>query len=177
LKLPKCIKCDRRTDNGLYCRICISSKSKAVTHLSNISIEDNYGTPKKFLQAAFLKYDIHPIVDVCATQKNTKCRQYYTIKNSALHKEWKGPFFMNPPYSQISLFMAKAYAQHKLNNLDGMILTYSKTDTKWWHDYVEGKAEIHFIKGRIKFLDSENHLTKYSAPYPSCFLIYRSVKK
>ena len=54
-----------------------------------------------------------------------------------------------------------------------MILCYAKTDTKWWHEYVEGKAEYHFQKGRIKFLDGQGNLTKNSSPYPSVWIIIR----
>ena len=57
--------------------------------------------------------------------------------------------------------------QHLFNN---------KTDTLWWHSYVEGIAEVHFQKGRIKFLDENGDLTKQSAPYPSVWIIYRGQK-
>ena len=82
---------------------------------------------------------------------------------------------MNPPYSNVAVFMRKAYYQHLKKNLDGLILCYAKTDTKWWHSFVEGKAEIHFIKGRIKFYKN-GKITQNSAPYPSVWIIYR-VKK
>ena len=45
----------------------------------------------------------------------------------------------------------------------------SRTDTKWFHDYIYGKAEIRFIKGRLKFGDSKN-----SAPFPSMIVIWRN---
>ena len=48
-------------------------------------------------------------------------------------------------------------------------LVPSRTDTKWFHEYVLGKAEIRFVKGRLKFGDS-----KESAPFPSMVVIYRS---
>ena len=68
--------------------------------------------------------------------------------------------------------MKKAYYQHLKHGIDGLILVFAKTDTKWWHSFVEDKAEIHFIRGRIKFF-KDGYETKNSAPYPSCFLIYR----
>lgn len=43
----------------------------------------------------------------------------------------------------------------------------ARTDTRWWHDYIQDKAEVRFIKGRLKFGDSKN-----SAPFPSCIVIF-----
>lgn len=49
------------------------------------------------------------------------------------------------------------------------MLVPSRTDTKWFHDWCYGKAEIRFIKGRIKFGGSTNN-----APFPSILVIYRN---
>ena len=63
----------------------------------------------------------------------------------------------------------------KINNVELMILAYAKTDTQWWHNFVENcpTCEVHFIKGRIKFLDAKGYQTKLPAPYPSVWIIYR----
>ena len=50
----------------------------------------------------------------------------------------------------------------------GMLLP-ARTDTKWFHDYIYNKAEIRFIKGRLKFGNSKN-----SAPFPSMVAIFRN---
>ena len=69
--------------------------------------------------------------------------------------------------------MKKAWEEHEKYGIEIMILCYAKTDTKWWHKYVEGRAEYHFQKGRIKFLDEQGNLTKNSSPYPSVWIIIR----
>lgn len=43
----------------------------------------------------------------------------------------------------------------------------SRTDTRWFHDWVLGKAELRFVKGRLKFGDGKN-----SAPFGSLVAIY-----
>ena len=48
------------------------------------------------------------------------------------------------------------------------MLLPARTDTKWFHDYIYGKAEIRFIKGRLKFGDAKN-----SAPFPSMVVIFK----
>lgn len=73
----------------------------------------------------------------------------------------------------VSGWIEKAYQEHLKHNVNGLILTFAKTDTKWWHNFVEDKAEVHFIEGRIRFLDKGN-VSGYPAPYGSCWIIYRA---
>lgn len=48
------------------------------------------------------------------------------------------------------------------------MLLPARTDTRWFHDYIYRKAEIKFVKGRLKFGSSKN-----SAPFPSMVVIFR----
>ena len=48
-----------------------------------------------------------------------------------------------------------------------VMLLPARTDTKWFHEYVLGRAEIRFIRGRIKFNGAQN------APFPSLLAIYK----
>ena len=144
----------------------------SIKHLANIRIQDNYETPEDLFYDCCNKYKIFPTLDVCATKENSKCVNFITEQEDSLLFEWKETFFMNPPYSKVQKFMKKAYYQHLKNKVEGMILIFAKTDTQFWHSYIEQKAEVHFLKGRIKFL-KDGFKTKNSAPYPSCIVIYR----
>lgn len=48
------------------------------------------------------------------------------------------------------------------------MLIPARTDTKWFHNWVYGKAEIRFVRGRLRFNNS-----KGSAPFPSMVVIYK----
>ena len=79
---------------------------------------------------------------------------------------------MNPPYGRkIGEFIKKAYEEH-LRDPDRFIvmLIPSRTDTKYWHDYIEGKATIKFLKGRLKF--EINGKATDAAPFPSAVVVY-----
>lgn len=52
------------------------------------------------------------------------------------------------------------------------MLIPARTDTRWFHDYIYGKAEIRFIKGRLRFNDG-----KQGAPFPSMIVIYGNQNK
>jgi len=148
---------------------------KSIRHLAIIQVQDEYETPKNLLVDAIHKYKIFPKLDVSATPENSKCPDFFTKEQNALELSWTRDFFMNPPYSKVEKFMKKAYYQHLENNVNALILVYAKTDTKWWHKFVENKAEIHFIEGRIKFLKN-GFVTKNSAPYGSVWIIYRTFR-
>jgi site-specific DNA-methyltransferase (adenine-specific) len=76
---------------------------------------------------------------------------------------------MNPPYGKhISDWMKKAYHE-SLKGATVVCLVHSRTDTRWFHNWVYGKAEIRFVKGRLKFGDG-----KGSAPFPSMIAIYKA---
>ena len=151
-------------------------ESEAVKHLANIKTNDEYGTPISLFLEACGKYNCTPKVDYFASDVNHVCDKYYTKSDDAFSKSWTENGFINSPYSMIGKVIQKAYEEHMANNVELMILAYAKTDTQWWWKWVENKAEVHFIKGRIKFLDAKGNPTKLSSPYPSVWIIYRRKK-
>ena len=145
---------------------------RSIQHLKKIKEYDEWETPKLMFEDACKKYNVKPVLDVCATEKNHKCDKYLTIDWDGLGQQWKEDFFMNPPYSWVDRWVKHAYYQHSLYNVTGMALIYSKTDTRWWHEYIQDLAEVYFIKGRIKF-QINGRPSKNSAPYPSCWVVWR----
>lgn len=110
----------------------------------------------------------HFTLDPCATKNNKKCSKFYSRKDDGLSKNWnKEIVFMNPPYGkEISKWMKKAFESWK-QGAKVCCLIPARTDTIWWHDYVEDKAiSVNFIKGRLNFGG------KYNAPFPSVLVFY-----
>ena len=56
----------------------------------------------------------------------------------------------------------------KKNTLVVMLIP-ARTDTKYFHDFIYRKAEIRFIRGRLKFGNA-----KTAAPFPSMVVIFRN---
>ena len=135
---------------------------------------DNWATPQAFFDE--LNKEFMFDVDVCASDSNYKVNRYWTKEDDGLSKEWKDVYcdglygqnphcWMNPPYGrEIGKWVKKAAQCGAL--VVGLLP--ARTDTKWFHDYIYGKAEIRFVKGRLKFGDSKN-----SAPFPSMVVIWR----
>lgn len=76
--------------------------------------------------------------------------------------------FCNPPYSQIDKWVEKAFRETRNDNTLVALLIPSRTDTRYFHNYIYNRAEIRFVKGRLKFGGGKN-----SAPFPSMLVIFR----
>ncbi len=107
-------------------------------------------------------------LDVCSLKENAKCENFFTPDDDGLLQNWYGVVWCNPPYGNgIGDWVEKAYRE-SFNGVTTVMLLPVRTDTKWFHNWVLGKAEIRFIKGRLKFGDAI-----HNAPFPSMAIIYK----
>ena len=114
-----------------------------------------------------LNAEFHFDLDVCALPENAKCERYYTPEDDGLSQPWNGICWCNPPYGRtIGKWVQKAYETFAGGGTVVMLLP-ARTDTKWFHEYIYNKAEIRFIKGRLKFGNSKN-----AAPFPSMIVVF-----
>jgi phage N-6-adenine-methyltransferase len=135
-------------------------------HFSSKSNE--WATPQDFFDE--LDKEFHFTLDPCATPENAKCKKYYTIKEDGLKQDWQGEtVFCNPPYGRkIKDWVKKCYEESQKPNTTVVMLIPARTDTNYFHEYIYGKAEIRFVKGRLRFGDGKDR-----APFPSMVVIYR----
>lgn len=125
-----------------------------------------WATPQEFFDKLHAQFNF--TTDVCASPENAKCQTYFTQAEDGLKQKWTGVCWMNPPYGRgIGAWVAKAHASSIENGATVVCLIPSRTDTRWWHDYVM-KGEITFIRGRLKFGKATT-----SAPFPSAVVIFR----
>ena len=54
---------------------------------------------------------------------------------------------------------------------DVVMLIPARTDTSWFHNYIYNKAEITFLRGRLKF--ETGGVPGNSAPFPSMLVYFR----
>ena len=127
---------------------------------------DCWATPPEFFEK--LNKEFHFDTDVCAMPENAKCPHYYSPEDDGLRQNWTGSCWCNPPYGrQIGKWVEKAYMSSLIGATVVMLLP-ARTDTAWFHDYIYGKAEIRFVRGRLKFVGA-----KYNAPFPSMVAVFR----
>ena len=123
-------------------------------------------TPWDFFRE--LDREFHFTLDVCATEENRKCISYFDKGTDGLTQEWTGVCWLNPPYGrEIGKWIEKAY-RSSLKGATVVCLIPSRTDTRYWHDYVMKASEIRYVKGRLYFSE------KGPAPFPSAIAVFRS---
>lgn len=137
------------------------------TDLMFSSKTDQWETPQDFFDQ--LNKEFHFTLDVCALPENAKCVDYYTPEQDGLSMPWTGVCWCNPPYGrQIGQWVRRALFA-SVSGATVVMLLPARTDTRWFHEYIYGKAEIRFVKGRLKFGGADN-----AAPFPSMVVIYRN---
>ena len=138
------------------------------TKLMFSSEKDDWETPQDLFNE--LDDEFHFTLDAASSDLNAKCEKHYTVEDDGLSQSWAGNnVFLNPPYGRnMKDWMRKAYEESQAENTTVVVLVPARTDTAWFHDYVYGKAELRFLRGRLKFGGCEN-----SAPFPSLVVVYR----
>lgn len=138
---------------------------------------DEWETPQWLfdkLNAEF-KFDL----DVCATDKNTKCKNFCIDALRASDWGSENEAFMNPPYSTPKPFVEMAYSQSKFRKI--VCLLKVDPSTTWWaifwdHELHKPRPgiEIRYLPRRLKF-DVPKNLRrdkKYNGPtFPTCIVI------
>lgn len=139
------------------------------------SVDMTWATPQAFFDK--LNNEFHFTLDPCATDETAKCAVYYTIESDGLKQNWEGhTVFCNPPYGQqIKHWVKKCYEESLKPNTTVVMLIPARTDTIYFHEYIYGKAELRFVKGRLKF--EGNQAGSGSAPFPSLVAIFRPPNK
>lgn len=135
---------------------CMSSKT------------DNWATPQDFFDK--LNEEFNFTLDPCADSENHKCDLFFTREQNGLNQDWGGhTVFCNPPYGrEIADWVKYAYEQSQKPDTTVVMLIPARTDTRYFHEYIYNKAEIRFIRGRLKFGDATS-----AAPFPSMVVVYR----
>lgn len=138
------------------------------------SCKDDWETPQKFFDE--LNEEFKFTLDPCCTHENAKCEKHYTIDENGLEQDWDGEIvFCNPPYSKKGgqdKWVRKCYEESKKPGTMVVALLPARTDTQRFHDYILGKAEIRFVRGRLCF--EVGAVGVGSAPFPSMVCIWRN---
>ena len=135
--------------------------------MQTVGKTDEWATPQWLFDQ--LNAEFHFTLDPCSTDENAKCKKHYTKEQDGLKQDWSGEtVFCNPPYGREMVSWIRKCYEHYVGGGTVVLLIPARTDTAAFHEYIYGKAEIRFIRGRVKFGGS-----KYNAPFPSLIAIFK----
>ena len=139
----------------------------------------DYCTPQAFFDA--LNREFHFPLDAAPTANCANCPPYSPpeppwLKRPGTVGGGGGAVFCNPPYGrEVGKWVRKAYEEAQ-GGATVVLLIPARTDTTYFHDYIYGKAEIRFIRGRLRFTDEEGNAYA-PAPFPSMVVVYNGEKE
>lgn len=139
--------------------------------LNNFKSEKiEYSTPEKLFN--YINREFKFTLDVCASENNKKCENYFDIKIDGLKQDWIGVCWMNPPFNkELKKWVVKARDESQKHKSIVCCLIPVRSNTMWWKDVSED-AEIRFITGEVNFNDLERGLW-----LPMCFMIFGTQNK
>lgn len=131
----------------------------------NLVHKDDWATPKDLYDK--LNEEFNFDFDPCPLRSSF----------DGLSIEWGKSNFINPPYSRElkEKFIRKAVEENKKGKICVLLLPVS-TSTKIFHELIYKKAEIRFLKGRVKFEGINTFGQKVSnkcGMHDSMIVIYR----
>jgi phage N-6-adenine-methyltransferase len=132
------------------------------------SESSSWSTPQWFFDR--LDEEFHFDLDPCATLNTALCDDYFTKEQDGLIQRWTGRrVFCNPPYGDdIGMWVRKCAT----GGAEVCVaLLPARTDTLWFHNFILGKAEIRWVKGRLNFSGNKD-----GAPFPNMVCIWNNQK-
>ena len=149
-----------------------------MTKVYHSRASDEWSTPDALFEGLHREFGF--TVDAAATSENAKCSAFWTAEEDGLTQAWAGHVvWCNPPYSRLAEWLARAARAAQYERTTCVLLIPARTDTKAWHAHVWDEerhrprrgVEIRFIKGRVRFGESNN-----GAPFPSAVVIFHARK-
>lgn len=98
-----------------------------------------------------------------------KCDRYFTVEDDALQQDWNASsaVFLNPPYSNMRVWIEKAYEESVKHQVPVVLLVSAGTGLTWFGWAFERAAEIRFIIGHLSFRDDNK-----TAPFGSLLIVF-----
>lgn len=147
--------------------------------LDNIATRknDNWGTPRALAVRIVREFQCE--WDLAADQTMSVCGpRYFGPESSAgpdaLAADWlfyARSGYLNPPFSLLKPFVAKAVAALEQGYRTVALLPV-KTETVWWQTYVPRASEVRFLRGRVPYIDPETGRADAPARFASALVVW-----
>jgi hypothetical protein len=145
-------------------------KKAFYTTAGNPSLGESWETSEELLldlYQVFKKFDLDP----CSPRKKglVRARVRFTAEDDGMRLPWHGVVFLNPPCGRtLASWVEKARAEFEAGRARVVVLLVpARTDTAYWHDHIAGRANVWFLRGRLRFSRSQQ-----PAPFPLALVVW-----
>ena len=168
-----------RVGEALGVRLCLVPIGAPLSYWAAAAISSahhGWATPPDLLDRLYEVIGGRFDLDPCSPRRSgpVKARLHYTVADNGLHLPWRGLVYINPPYGrQISGWVAKARMEVGMGRATSVFaLLPARTDTRWWHEHIVGRAYVCLLKGRLSFGDGS-----LPAPFASALVAWGANKE
>jgi site-specific DNA-methyltransferase (adenine-specific) len=161
------------------------------------SEKSEYGTPQdkfNFLDGLF-----NFTLDACATEKNAKVDNFFSIEDDALSQDWEGVVFMNSPFGKskkkcvagcskklcdkrgfhldedvpgVKEWVLKAFCESEIKASTVLCVLPGRVDTAWFQVVWDHAHAVCFVRGRWKFEGADD-----PALFPIALVVFGDVNE
>jgi hypothetical protein len=114
-------------------------------------------TPPGLFDSLGIRFDL----DVAAPPGGVAwvpCDKYLTAEDNGLWVPWSGRVWCNPPYDDVDPWAEKIAAHG-----DGMLLMFSRTETRAWQTAAKAASAVSFLRDRLWFHRSDGYRGRAAA--------------
>jgi phage N-6-adenine-methyltransferase len=138
--------------------------------------KQDYQTPAVLIKAVLKRLAVDRFaIDLAADATNAQAAYWWDEEKDSLKQCWRGMngwCWLNPPFAQINPWVKKAWEESRAEVVCPAkiaMLVPAGVGANWWRNWVDGKAHVLFLNGRLTF-------TGETAPYPKdcALLLYTS---
>jgi phage N-6-adenine-methyltransferase len=130
-------------------------------------MSDEWYTPQWLVDqhaAEFGPFDLDP----AATAETAQAPTFYALYDDGLGQRWKGRVWLNPPYSEVGAWMAKAASEVAIGNAELVVcLVPARVDARWYRAAAAVASVVRVLPHRVKFGGCKD-----SAPFPSAVIVF-----
>lgn len=144
--------------------------------------QDRYQTPPDLIRAVNRAFGLSFDLDVAADSTNAVCREYLSGPHvpgaecwCGLCAPWRGTVWCNPPYSNVSPWVAKAVAEFRSTPTTTVaMLVLADTSTRWFAAAANTAETYLLTPGRVAFIDPRTGAPAPGNRIGSALFIWRS---
>jgi hypothetical protein len=137
----------------------IKQKSFVSTDPPSHSGNDTWLTPLWLIDALGNDFDLDP----CGFRFHKTAKTILQLPTDGLKANWFGKVWLNPPYST-----KKQWLDKMRTHRHGSVLVFSRTGVLG--DYMKDCDHLFFLRGRVRFLDSQGRASKFNPGADSMIL-------
>src|ERR1700719_2941879 len=119
--------------------VLFGEDTMAISKTLYTSRSEEWPTPQNFFDQLHAEFGF--TLDASATAENAKCPLFISKKQDGLKQDWgEHRVFCNPPYGREMRAWARKCFEASNKGALVVLLAHARTDTRWFHDWVYGKA-------------------------------------